>query len=373
MDFGLLYEMAVPKPWGPTTEHDHFWNALAQVREAEAAGFTHVWAVEHHFREEFSHMGAPEVWLASVAQHTSTIRIGHGVVLLPVPFNHPIRVAERIGALDIMSNGRVEFGTGRSLAELELVGFGIDPAHSRPMWAEALEYIQLLWHNPDEPVSFDGEFFQVPPRKVFPRPVQLPHPPMWLASTSPTSYELAGEYGLGVLAFGMGTSAADMAKRINRWRTAMDTSPRDLKVRNENAGVFMMAFCAETDAEARRICESSFVNYLDVTVDVFLRWGKHRELPPGYEWYAKALEHVDQIAARMKLDYLIENKMVLVGSPDTLCEIVSDFQEAGATQMIAAMQLGTIPHEDVLRSIRLFGSEVIPNFRAPVEAVAAAR
>jgi alkanesulfonate monooxygenase SsuD/methylene tetrahydromethanopterin reductase-like flavin-dependent oxidoreductase (luciferase family) len=363
VDFGLLYELAVPKPWTATTERDAFWNALHQVRQAEESGYTHVWAVEHHFREEFSHMGAPEIWLTAVAQHTNTIRIGHGVVLLPTPFNHPVRVAERIGALDILSNGRVEFGTGRSLAELELTGFNIAPGDARPMWNEAVEYLQKLWRNREEPTSFDGKYLNVPPRKVFPRPVQDPHPPMWLASTSPTSYELAGEYGLGVLAFGIGVTAADMARRLGKWRAAMEQSKRDLAVRNENAGVFMMAFCAKTDAEARRLCERSFVTYLDNTIDVFLRWGEHKELPPGYEWYAKALKAAGSLSERMKLDYLIENKMILVGSPDTLCEIVKDFREAGATQMITAMQLGNIQQEDVMSSIRLFGEQVIPNFR----------
>jgi alkanesulfonate monooxygenase SsuD/methylene tetrahydromethanopterin reductase-like flavin-dependent oxidoreductase (luciferase family) len=93
MDFGLLFEMQVPKPWTATTESDAFWNSIAQAKAAEAAGFSHVWAVEHHFREEFSHMGAPEIWLAAVAQHTERVRLGHGVVLLPPPFNHPVRRA----------------------------------------------------------------------------------------------------------------------------------------------------------------------------------------------------------------------------------------------------------------------------------------
>jgi alkanesulfonate monooxygenase SsuD/methylene tetrahydromethanopterin reductase-like flavin-dependent oxidoreductase (luciferase family) len=186
---------------------------------------------------------------------------------------------------------------------------------------------------------------------------------MWLATTSPASYELAGEHGLGLLAFGMGTSAADMAKRITKWRNAMDNSTRDLTIKNENAGVFLMAFCAKTDAEAQALCKDAFVNYLDVTIDVFLRWGEHRELPPGYEWYANALQHAGEIAERMKLDYLIENKMVLVGSPDTLSEIISGFRDAGATQMVTAMQLGGIAHQDVLNSINLFGTQVIPNFQ----------
>lgn len=363
MDFGLMYELAVPKPWGPTTERDAFWNAIAQLREAERVGFTHAWAVEHHFRDEFSHMSSPELFLAALAQHTTTIRIGHGVVLLPMPFNHPIRVAERIGTLDILSNGRVEFGTGRSLAELELEGFGIDPADSRPMWAESMEFLQGLWGSDEELYKFEGKYFQMPPRQILPRPIQKPHPPMWLAATSPASYELAGEYGLGVLGFAMGSNAEQMGRRLERWRAAMDASTREHVVQNRNAGVFMMAFCAKTDEEARAKCEKAFVEYLDVTIDVFIRWGRHRELPPGYEWYAKLLDRAKDQSAMLKFDHLVDNKMILVGSPDTLCEIISGFQDVGATQMIMAMQLGEIPHEDAMSSIKLFGDAVIPNFR----------
>src|SRR5688572_20148707 len=123
MHFGAIYEMQVKRPWSPTSEYDAYWNCLEQAVVAEQAGFTHIWAVEHHFREEHSHMGAPEVWLAAVAQHTNEIRLGQGIALLPIPFNHPIRVAERAGALDILSRGRFELGTGRSVVELELDGF----------------------------------------------------------------------------------------------------------------------------------------------------------------------------------------------------------------------------------------------------------
>ena len=363
MDFGLLYELAVPRPWGETTESDAYWNVIKQARQAEESGFSHVWAVEHHFREEFSHSGAPEVLLSAIAQHTSQIRIGHGVVLLPMNFNHPIRVAERIGALDILSQGRVEFGTGRSLAELELEGFQIDPGDSRPQWAEAIDFLQGLWTSGDEPFEFHGKHFSMPPRRIFPRPVQRPHPPMWLAATSPQSYELAGEYGLGILAFGMGTDAPGMGRRLDRWRAAMANSNRNLVVKNDNAGVFLMAFCAKTDAEARRKCEEAFVNYLDVTIDVFIRWGRHRELPPGYEWYAKLLESAQDESKRVKFDHLVENKMILVGSPDTLCEIISGFDAVGTTQVVMAMQLGRIAPDEVMSSIKLFGEAVIPQFK----------
>src|SRR5215510_7958086 len=125
MDFGLLYEIGVPRPWNDRSEYDAFWNALEQAKEADRLGYTHVWAVEHHFLEEFSHSSAPEVWLAALAQHTSRIRIGHGVVQVLAGFNHPVRTAERAAMLDILSNGRLEFGTGRSITTEELGGFGV--------------------------------------------------------------------------------------------------------------------------------------------------------------------------------------------------------------------------------------------------------
>ncbi|HTZ92913.1 MAG TPA: LLM class flavin-dependent oxidoreductase [Streptosporangiaceae bacterium] len=360
MDFGLLFEMQVPKPWGPATEADAYRNGVAQAIAAEQAGFTHVWAVEHHFREEFSHMGAPEIWLTAVAQQTSRIRIGHGVVLLPMPFNHPVRVAERIGALDILSGGRVDFGTGRSIAELEIGGFGIDPGDTRDMWSESVEFLQRLWTSGEQEVEYHGKYLELPPRKVFPRPVQKPHPPMWMAATSPMSYALAGDYGLGVLAFGMAVDKDAMGRRLAEWRAAMAASTRQISVRNEQAAVFMMCFCAETEAAARAICQDSFVRYLDVTVEHFLRWGAKRELPPGYEWYATALKRGPARSGPAKFEYLQENGMILVGSPDMIAERIRGFKDAGATQMLVAMQLGDIPHDQVMKSIRLFGEEVIP-------------
>jgi alkanesulfonate monooxygenase SsuD/methylene tetrahydromethanopterin reductase-like flavin-dependent oxidoreductase (luciferase family) len=353
--------MQVPKPWGPTTEADAYWNSLEQLKAAEEAGFTHGWAVEHHFREEFSHMGAPEVWLAAAAQHTDRIRLGHGIVLLPTPFNHPVRVAERIGALDILSRGRVEFGTGRSIAELEIGGFGLDPGDTRGMWSEAVELLQKLWTSGEEPVEYHGHYLDLPPRKVFPRPIQQPHPPMWMAATSPPSYALAGEYGLGVLAFGMAVDKDAMGRRLAEWRAAMAATERPVSMKNEQAAVFMMCFCAPTDAEAKEICQEAFVDYLDVTVDHFLRWGEKRELPPGYEWYATAIRQGGALSGKAKFDYLLDNRMILVGAPDTIVETIRGFRDVGATQMLMAMQLGRIPHTKVLDSIRLFGKEVIPN------------
>lgn len=361
MDFGLLYELSVPRPWTATSEYDAFWNALEQVKLAEQVGFSHVWAVEHHFLEEFSHSGAPEVWLTAVAQHTKTIRIGHGVVLAPAPFNHPVRIAERIGALDIMSKGRVEFGTGRSITSEELGGFNIDPGDTRPMWHETLELITKIWKN-DEAIEFDGKYVKLPKRRVQPRPIQNPHPPLWAACTSPESYVTAGRLGLGILAFGMAVDADAMARRITEYRAALATATPIGAVKNDQVGVFMMSFCAPTDAEAKRIAEASFSYYMDRSMEFFLHWGRGGQLPPGYEWYAAASQSKGT-ADRLKFDYLFEHGMILCGSPDTICEQIAKYEKVGATQMIMGTQINQIPHEEAMKSIKLTGEAVIPQFR----------
>lgn len=178
MKFGLLYELEFAKPWYQGWESNIFHQALEQIALADRVGFDYVWEVEHHFLTEFSHSSAPEVFLAAVSQRTSRIRLGHGVVLLPMAYNNPIRVAERVATLDILSNGRVDFGTGRSGTPTELEGFGVESSQSKAMWDEAVRIIPRMWT--EDPFCYDGEFFSMPARSIWPKPVQKPHPPMWV-------------------------------------------------------------------------------------------------------------------------------------------------------------------------------------------------
>lgn len=360
MNFGLLYELGVPSPHDARAEYQAYWQAVEQVRLAEEVGFTHVWAVEHHFLEEFSHCSAPEIWLATLAQHTKRIRLGHGVVLLPVPFNHPIRVAERIAALDIVSNGRIEFGIGRSITEQELGGFSIDPADSRPMMLESLELLQTVWST-DRAVSFDGRYLKMPPRKIVPRPLQKPYPPMWMACTSPSSYELAGQLGLGVLAFGMAQSPAQMQRRLNEYRRGLEQAKaKGIRI-NEQVAVFLMGFCDASMSAAIAKCRKPFTYYMDKTMEFFLHWGKGGTLPPGYEWYAEASAK-SGVGERMKLEYLLENGMILCGDAEDIYRQAKGFADIGVDQILVGTQLGTMPPEETLRSIRRMGESLIPAF-----------
>ena len=198
--FGIFYEHQLPRPWEEDSEYTLIQHALEQCELADRLGIDYVWEVEHHFLEEYSHSSAPEVFLAAASQRTQRIRLGHGIVQTPPPFNHPARVAERVAMLDLVSGGRADFGTGESSSEAELGGFGIDPEHKRAMWEEGLRVaLRCMTETPF--TGHAGEHVTMPPRNVVPKPVQKPHPPVWVACSRRDTIHLAAQKGIGALAF----------------------------------------------------------------------------------------------------------------------------------------------------------------------------
>src|SRR5690606_22060389 len=194
------YEHQCAGPWHEGAELRLIQEALDQVELADRLGIDYAWEVEHHFLEEYSHSSAPEVFLAACSQRTKNIRLGHGIVLMPPRYNHPARVAERIAMLDLVSNGRVEFGTGESSAIMELGGFGIPVEQKREMWRETVEQCANMMAMDPYP-GFEGKYFSMPCRNVVPKPVQRPHPPMWVACSNRETIKLAARLGLGALTF----------------------------------------------------------------------------------------------------------------------------------------------------------------------------
>lgn len=220
MKISLFYEFALPRPWGPADEQALFQEGLNEVEAADRAGFSTVWLTEHHFLEEYCHATAPEIFLAAASQRTSNIRLGHGIVHMPPQVNHPARVAERISTLDCISNGRVEFGTGESSSVGELGGFGIDPADKRKMWEESLEVsIRAMTEEPF--TGFHGEHVDMPARNVVPKPLQKPHPPVWVACTRPSSVQMAAEKCLGALSFAY-TGPEALGERVNGYYQTLE-------------------------------------------------------------------------------------------------------------------------------------------------------
>src|ERR687894_185009 len=145
MRFGLFYEHQEPRPWEEGSTERLLSDALDQIELADRLGFDNVWEVEHHFLEEYSHSSAPEVFLAAASQRTERIRLGHGIVQIPPAVNHPARVAERVATLDLISGGRVEFGTGEGSSQMELGGFGVERESKRAAWEEALDAITRMF------------------------------------------------------------------------------------------------------------------------------------------------------------------------------------------------------------------------------------
>ena len=256
MKFGLFYELQLPKPydkdtWDPDDEHRIYHNMLDQVELADKLGFDYVFEVEHHFLEEYSHSSAPEMMMAALSQRTKNIRLSHGIVLTPPPYNPPARVAERISALDILSNGRAEFGTGESASHMELGGFGVDRSRKKAMWEEATrEICNMMASEPYE--GFEGEFFSMPARNVIPKPRQKPHPPLWVACSRRETTMVAARFGMGSLGFGFETPEETGERVEEYWRLVREECYPIGHAINPALAVLNTFMCADDDEEALR-------------------------------------------------------------------------------------------------------------------------
>ena len=200
MQFGIFYEHQLPKPWSDDDEFCLLRDALDQVELADRLGFDYAWEVEHHFLDEYSHSSAPEVFLAAAAARTQRIRLGHGIRQVIPKYNHPARTAEGLATLDLISDGRVDFGIGEGATRLELHGFDIPAKQKRAMALEAAEQIANMMVLDPYP-GYDSETFSMPCRNVLPKPRQKPHPPMWMACTNRDTIKVAARNGIGALAF----------------------------------------------------------------------------------------------------------------------------------------------------------------------------
>ena len=361
MDFGLFYEICVPRPWGAGTEAEVFRQVIEQVRFAEEMGFTYVWLTEHHFLEEFSHCSAPEVMLGALAQATSTIRLGHGVVLTPPGYNHPARVAERVATLDCISGGRIEVGTGRSSTPTELDGFGIDAERSREMWLEGLRSLVRLLV--DEDVALSGEYVSMPARTVVPRCVQKPHPPLWMAGTSPQTTERAAAAGLGVLFFAHGILPETLSESVEAYRARVRTAEPVGREVNERLAGFCNALCLEDGREAREIGGRAAFEYVMKGMSL-ARWPRNKTPPRGYEYTVDSMwrgrERLEQIGP----EGMIDSGMVIAGGPDHCYEVCERYGRVGVDQLILHMQTWDTPHEKIMGSIAAFGKHIIPALSA---------
>ncbi|HXN60843.1 MAG TPA: LLM class flavin-dependent oxidoreductase [Acidimicrobiales bacterium] len=358
MEFGIFNSVCVlpryAEQHGASAEHDRIMDEIAYVEAADKAGFKYAWVTEHHFLTTYSHLSANESFLAYAAARTDNIHLGSGIFNITPPVNHPARVAERVAMLDHLSGGRFEFGTGRGSSTTEQKGFGIEDSElTREMVAETLPQIVRMWK--DEDYSYDGKFFSMPERNVLPKPYSKPHPPIWMAAGSPSTFDLAAELGVGVLCFGFSTPD-QLTPLVSRYKEKIQdcTNPVGGFV-NNNVMITTQMVCMEDGAKARKIFleadSSYFMSILFRYLDTFPR-------PAGIpEWP----EIIPPITAD-QLDAAIAAGATAVGDPDEVTKVVESFAATGADQLSFGMLSTSISRESCEEAVETFGKHVLKNF-----------
>jgi alkanesulfonate monooxygenase SsuD/methylene tetrahydromethanopterin reductase-like flavin-dependent oxidoreductase (luciferase family) len=349
MQFGIFYEHQLPRPWQEGDELRLFQEALDQVELADRLGIDFAWEVEHHFLEEYSHSSAPEVFLAACSQRTKHIRLGHGIVLMPPGYNHPAKVAERIATLDLVSRGRVEWGTGESASRAELEGFGVPQGEKRSMWLEAVEQSANMMVMDPYP-GFQGKHFQMPCRNVLPKPVQKPHPPLWVACSNREMIHTAAKHGMGALTFAF-VDPSEAKHWVEDYYTTLrrECVPIGHAI-NPNIAMVTGFSCHPDEQEARLRGLDGF-QFFGFALGHHYIFGTHK---PGrtdiWQQYEAARGMMPDIGGRG------------IGTPDQLRDHLQQFSDVGVDQVVFIQQGGKNRHEHICESLELFAKDVMPGF-----------
>ncbi len=350
MKFGVFYELQLPRPWTDDSEFDIIHEALEQVELADRLGYDHVWEVEHHFLEEYSHSSAPEVFLAAASQRTKNIRLGHGIIQLTT--NHPARVAERVSTLDLISNGRVDLGIGEGSSVTELHPFDRRFRDKRAVWEDAVRAtLPMFW---EEGWEYHGEWFDLPLRNVVPKPRQKPHPPLWVACSQLDTIEMAGRRGMGALGFQFVSAEAARAW-VNAYYNAFvhDLETLTGYQTNPNIAVVSPFMLADTDEEAKRRAEGwTFFQFSLVF------YNTHGPVVPGS---VNLWDEYETWKAEGKADKLAGAG--LIGTAETVRRKLRQFEQSNVDQVILIGQIGNNRHDHICESLERFAADVMPEFR----------
>jgi alkanesulfonate monooxygenase SsuD/methylene tetrahydromethanopterin reductase-like flavin-dependent oxidoreductase (luciferase family) len=377
MKFSMIFEAQVE--YGtPDVERQAIRNCVEQAVFAEEVGFDGVWAVEHHSLIEYSHMSAPEIFLTAVAAKTSRIRVGHAAVCMPFGYNHPARVAERAAMLDIISDGRLNLGAARGGTVQEMSLCGVDPELTTPQVKEALTFIGHCWR--EDTIQWDSELLTIkhppdrPPHTVVPRPVQLPHPPLFLACTNPETVRRAASYGVGpmVLGFGGPEVIGDMRRMFDEARAERDpdavVSPG--MINDEFVALCPTFLMDDRDEAFRKGCRA-----LRFFAEAITHWAAPNGVAPAHHtdrvdnaaFMAEHLQLAKDAIARGEAPPTAASSMYntdhALGDADTAIAYVERLRGAGVDNVMCLIQMGTLTQDEMMESIRIFGEKVIPHFR----------
>nr|WP_083434439.1 LLM class flavin-dependent oxidoreductase [Sphingomonas sp. Y57] len=352
MQFGLFYEHQSPAPFSAEKDRQTFHNALAELELADRLGYDYAWLVEHHFLEEYSHSSAPEVFLGALTQRTKRMRLGHGIAVMPPKINHPARVAERIATLDLLSNGRIEWGTGESGTAMELEGFGVDPDLKKDMWREATEQCaNMLTMNPYP--GYEGEHFSMPTRNIVPKPLQTPHPPLWVACSRRDTILHAARNGMGALVFGF-AAPEQAGKWVQEYYDIIRSDecvPIGHSV-NANFAIVTALSVHENELEAIRRGSQGF-KYFGYSLGFYAAFGKGK---PGHSTVWENF---------LKAEASIEDNHGNggIGTPEQVYRHCQAYADVGVDQIIFVQQTGPANHEHICESLELFATTAMPRLK----------
>ncbi len=348
MKFGLHYQLPC---FGSQSPVQRYRDTIEQSVHAEALGFESVWPVEQHFNADLSITPAPLLLLAALAERTRTLRLGIAIVLLPL--SHPLRIAEEIATLDVLSNGRVEFGVGRGSIPSHFTGFGVPQAENRERFAEALEVIVQAWTA--ERVSHAGRFFKVDNLCVVPKPVQQPHPPIRAAASSVETLEYMGRMGYPIF----------VATPTNPFPRLRQNLPiyREARLRSghpdnggEDVTLALPIYVDHSRARIRELMEPSINHYLQTVAGIYRSAVERSEIAPVH-----VPERVERIG-RMTWEQACE-VMAIFDTPDACVQRLRRVREEFNVERIICWfnTGGMVPHVDVMRSMELFAAQVMPH------------
>lgn len=357
MEFGIFNSISLLPAFtarhGANAEHQRLLDEVAFVEAADRAGFKYTWATEHHFLTEYSHLSANEAFLGYCAARTTNIHLGSGIFNITPPVSHPAKVAEKVAMLDHLSGGRFELGTGRGSSTTEQRGFGIeDQELTRDMVAETYPEIIKMWR--DGEYAHQGRFFSMPPRNVLPKPYTKPHPPLWMAAGSPSSFEVAAKLGIGVLCFALGAPES-LTPLIARYKEAIQDADPIGDYVNNNVMVTTQMLCMEDGGRAREAYLAADSNYHVSLVFRYLdTFPKPAGIPP---WPA-----VIPAPTPGDVDEQIAKGLMAVGDPDEVARTIQRYEATGADQVSFGMLSSSMSIETCQEAVETFGRHVLPMF-----------
>ncbi|MGE3540749.1 MAG: LLM class flavin-dependent oxidoreductase [Candidatus Tectimicrobiota bacterium] len=346
MEFGTFYQLPCAPEQSPLKRYEE---TMMQIQHADSLGLDVAWLAELHFFPTFSIMPSPLLMASALAQRTSRIRLGTAVNILPL--HNPLRNAEDAATLDILSNGRLEYGAGRGSIPLHFAGYNVSLEESRERFLEALDVVLLAWTT--ESFSHEGKYYQYKDVQVVPKPLQKPHPPIRIACNSSESFQMAGERGWRIFSSSVVVPVQRLQQELTTYNILLDEHGA-ARHSNDVAIVIPVYVCASL-ARGREHPESSIMHYFKTLRDMYnVRQSRAMMQLPR-------LQELQQRLQNMTYAQILDS-IAVFGDPAYCIERLQWFKETlGMQQLICWFNTGgKMPHQRVMESMRLFAEKVMP-------------